>query len=92
MVTIMVIEIGLKNGMSKVSVLLLRGYLNVFCHGSTLDNAFSPWNPTPIKLFLNIWRQPSGLKMPKMKSMNLIWVYGFEKMLSLQGIPNRSPM
>ena len=42
--------------------------------------------------FSTTWRPPSGLKMPKMKSMGPIWVYGFEKMLSTQGIPNRSPM
>ena len=75
--------------MSKFLVLALRGYLNVFKDGATLDNALSPSNPTPIKLFLVSWRPP---KMPKMKSMGPILVNGFEKILGTQGIPNRSPM
>ena len=49
--TCQTIEIGLKNGMSKVSVLAWRGCLNVFQNGGTLENALSPSNPPPIKLF-----------------------------------------
>ena len=45
------IDIGLKNGMSKVSVLALRACLNVFQDGGTLKSALSPSNLPPIKLF-----------------------------------------
>ena len=34
--------------------------------------------------FSTTWRPPSGLKVPKMKSMGPIWVYGFE--ISLIGV------
>ena len=53
MLTCQTIEIGLKNGMSKFSVLAFRGCLNVFQNGGTLENALSPSNPPPIKLFFD---------------------------------------
>ena len=45
-----------------------------FRTGGTLGNALSPSNPTLIKLFSTTRRPPSGLKVPKMKSMGPIWV------------------
>ena len=51
--TCQTIEIGLKNGMSKVSVLAWRGCLNVFQDGDTLKQALSPSNPPPFKLFFD---------------------------------------
>ena len=43
-------------------------------------------------LFSTTRRPPSGPKVPKMKSMGPIWVYGFEKKcLAHKVFPNRSP-
>ena len=70
--------------MSKVSVLVLQDWLNVFKDEVILENALSSSNPTAINLFSTTRRSPSSLKVPKMKSMGPIWVYGFE--ISLIGV------
>ena len=73
------IDIGLKNGMSKDSVFVFRGCLNVFQDGGTLEKGPSTSNPPQNELFSTTWGPPSGLKLPKMKYMGQIWVYKIDQ-------------
>ena len=74
--TCQTIEIKPKNGMSKVSVFSLRGCLNVFLGGDTLENDLSSSNPTLIKLFfghLGTTQWPKSTKNEIYESNMGIW-------------------
>ena len=77
--TCQTIEIGLKNGMSKVSVLALRGCLNVFQDGGTLKSALSTSNPPPIKLFFDHQEAIQWSKSAKTEFYGPDMGIGFEK-------------